>query len=396
MTETSKESLVDFLKLKNLKLKEDGYFLRDIVSLSLVREYGYLDMFYSVDDEKLELKSLLDSAEFTEAFVQIPVEKRTQKEMRKIGIMIEKRIDESTLEEVVEAGNVIKEDIEKNNPDTYYYQACIAYYNIMCDLENFSKGMNFFTTKLMPELRTHNNLSVREITSFFGDEFGDARFCLPRNYQIEIMNSKSVTVDDIEKLKSALTEYDKKRNDLHKKILDYGKKHFKKGYLDVFIDIMRNENLQRGGLIHLRPVSKGHSLALDIGYISIPNHFWELGREYGQEIYSRYIDAAFKELEYARKSESDWCKPEYKSELHSERTEEKDNELLDEINKKFEEYVEFKGDYFIKSAHGHYIFRKMIVFSIDKIKEKENNPQAKIEEIKEYIKSVLPKVKQPF
>jgi len=124
----------------------------------------------------------------------------------------------------------------------------------------------------------------------------------------------------------------------------------------------------------------------------------EFRRSYGEEFKkfrSWLIESGYKALEDTRKKGEEegysieW-KLEYKSVIDRKRTEEEDNELLNKVKGQFKEYVSFTGDYLFKNMHGAYVFGKVVEIDVNKIREKEKDPQKKIEDIKAYVESLLP------
>ncbi|OIO62598.1 hypothetical protein COY26_05325 [Candidatus Woesearchaeota archaeon CG_4_10_14_0_2_um_filter_33_10] len=399
-----KETLVDFLGLERLKISQGEVIYRDLVKYALMHQYGSQDKTFVNDNVKQKLEfSLFSSDDFNTHFLSaIPKSKRTKKRMKKIIESFKERIQSADLEEVIQASLQITEKIEKNDPTTFYEAAIDVYYRIMREGERFSYSGHFFSTQVKPLLESNKGcLSIKELMRILDrNKFNNALFGLPDQQQIRILNNKYLRTQDVDTLVSELRDRDNKRKELHQKILAYAKKHFQKDYLDVYIDILSEERLPTESYTNLYSPRKGY-LVFNVGFLDLRSSGGqEFSRAFGEEdnrSEKEWIERGYETLRQAREEEfSFFGKPEYKSRIKESRSEEEDNQLLDQIQSRFKDYVSFKGDYLYKDMHGHYIFGKIIVFNADKIRDKDKNPTIKVDEIRDYITSLLPPRKSIF
>jgi len=399
-----KETLADFLKLEGLEISQ-GQIYRNVVKYALMHQYGNPDETFVNDNVKQKLEfSLSSSDDFDTHFLSaIPKSKRTKKRMKKIIESFKERIQSADLEEVIQASLQITEKIEKNDSTTFYEAAIDVYYRVMREGERVSYFKHFFLTKVKPLLTSDKEyISIKELRRIFGkDEFNKALFGLPDQQQIRILENDYLSTQDVDTSVSELRDRDNKRKELHQKILAYAKEHFQKDYLDVYIDILGMERLPTENYTSLYSPRKGY-LVFNSGLIELRSSGGqEFIQAFGEDIgwNKKYIKRGYEALRQAREEEfSFFGKPKYKSEIKNSRSEEEDNVLLDQIESKFKDYISFKGDYLYKNIHGYYIFRKIIVFNADKIRDKakDKNPTIKVDEIKDYITSLLPPRKSIF
>jgi hypothetical protein len=393
-----KETLVEFLKLNEFSIK-GGTLWNDIITNKLKEDYGYNRFRQDEEYFRRNIKNrFLCSSEFGEYYLSHFPENMSDSERRKLADGMEERFDKASLEEIIEVVNIITGDIEKNNSKTYYYAMTDAYYSLMKDSEEFSNALCYFKTNVENLLRSYNEISLDEIVRINNDEKGlyKSLFDLPPEIHRDIIVKKMITISDLKVMNEIHIELDKKRNQLHKKMEEYAKRHFQKDYLDVYIDFMRHELFPADDLVCFSPTKKG--FILNIGLIEMSAGRSEFNRCYGEE-YSdndfrrNYVERAYRALEQARKSELECEKPKYKSFIKNGRIEKEDEEFLDHVVKRFKEYIAFRGDYAFKNSHGVYIFGKLIEFDMNKIRAKEEYPENKIGEIRSYISSLLPEKK---
>ncbi|MBU0535698.1 MAG: hypothetical protein KKE20_01940 [Nanoarchaeota archaeon] len=383
------EKLVDFLSLENYKPKTI-YTLRDWIEQGLKKKYGFEESLVSF--KKIQMDSCRNSVRF-----ELPLLEYLYSIGKHIP-EVQERMANATDEDIEEAMQIFTERARRYNPEEYYSNAVKVYYQMMSHYDEMSKAANVMERIIKPLFLNQSSegvLSRREIAALLGkDRFDEVLLNLPTRY-VRMLNE--ITAIDVDAMITEIKEYDKNRNMLHKEILEYGKKHFGKDYIDVFMDIMSHERLKGEGYLHLSvPDKKKGYLVLDIGYISIPtgssSEFSRgYGEEYEDEFFGNMVKRAHESLKRARQDGEGSRRIEYGSEIDRERTEEEDNALLERVKEEFKEYVSFTGDYLIKNMHGHYVFRKVLEIDVNKIREKENDPALKIEEIKTFIESLLPK-----
>jgi len=432
---TNNQTLADFLKLDSLKISNYVYGLDDIVIDNLMPKYGERHIFHEFPSDKpaYKIENFFMSSENTvnNFFGVSYLEKSlfgfgSRKELNneeieniKKGMSnIKERISKSDEKELNDCVEILTNIAERDCPELFYHSMINLYYGIMKDNERFSEAVTFLLTRVRPILRNNENvMSLKEISSRVGEEdFFDARLKLPKNIVMDINQNKDLTTSDVDDLEKLFMESDKKRNELHKRILLYGEKYLKKDYLDVFVDIMSRESFPGRDFLHLSPVKKGKSLIFDVGLIDMPSR--------GMGEFSRYYDdgdtvpkereysflsstkslaeRAYRKLRRAREEDKerkeryvdDYSEIKYKSNVRDGRSEAQDIRLLNKIERRFKEYIAFNGDYAFKTMHGHHIFGKLIEIDVNKIREMEKYPDVKIREIKDYIASLLPKPKR--
>lgn len=400
-----KETLMDFLKLEGLGITQ-GSIYRDVVKYALMQKYGSPDETFVKDNVKQKLEfSLSYSDDFNNHFLSaIPESKRTKKRMKKIIKSFKERIQSADLEEVIQTSLQITEKIEKNDPTTFYEAAINVYYEIMKEGERFSYSGHFFSREVKPLLEWNKGcISIKELRRILDrNEFDDALSGLPYQQQIRILGNEELRTQDVDILVSESTDMDNKRKELHQKILAYAKEHFQKDHLDVYIDILSKKRLPTESYADLYSPRKG-CLVFNVGFLELRSSGrQEFSRAFGED-YNKWgkglIERGYKALRQAREEEFPFfCKPKYKSEIKNDGSEEEDNILLDQMESKFKDYVSFKGDYLYKNMHGYYIFGKIIVFDSNKIRDKakDEDPTIKVDEIRDYIISLLPPRKSIF
>ncbi|MFO8016762.1 MAG: hypothetical protein R6U32_06675 [Candidatus Woesearchaeota archaeon] len=306
------------------------------------------------------------------------------------------RIEAADREDISEAALVFAEKAKEHNPDKYYSQAVGVYHQLMEQCEMISQAAHILSKHIKPLFSNNKGevLSRRDLTGMLGEEeFSKLSGEMP--YEYDHLLLKGVAESDIEIISSELKRMDKNRNDPHKELLEYAEKHFKKDYLDVFVDIM-GEGKVEGSYMHLSaPENKRGYLVLDTGYVSVPSDsIIEFSRQYGVEpesqSHKKIIEEAHESLRKAREDKPFRARIEYKSKISFDRTEDEDDAFLEEMRERFESYVSFTGEHLIKNMHGRYVFNKILEIDLNKIREKEEDPQLRIEEIKTYAESLLP------
>src|SRR3989338_489989 len=361
----SKETLADFLGLERLEISQ-GHMYRSIVEFALMRQYGTPYQISVFEDLKHEIEfGLSFSPDFnTHLLSTIPESERTNERIKKTVESFKERIQSADLEEVIQASLQITEKVGKNDPTTFYNEAIDVYYRIMRESERFSYFGHFFSTQVKPLLASNKGfLSIDDITRILGrDKFRDALFGLPNQQRIRILGNKDLMTQDVDTLVSELIEIDNKRRELHQKILAYAKEHFQKDYLDVYIDIISRERLPTEDYTNLYSPRKGY-LVFNVGLLDLRSpgrQSTEFSRAFGEEYTGwgkEWVERGYESLRQAREEEfSFFGRPEYKSRIKVSRSEEEDNQLLDQVQSKFRDYVSFRGDYLFKDMHGHYIY----------------------------------------
>ena len=402
------KSLVDLLKLDTLKFTAgECYPLNEVVQHILEAEhemshFRYYDIGFL--DENDYRKNLFDSLfwidDFNKHFFSDNHRKLTVEEEVEKTDFLRECFQKSTLDELDEVSRRVSQIVERDDPITYYNSMATAYYGLMNDIERFYDGMSLLRTKASPLLKSNNNcLSIKELIPVVGSgEIFDALNKLPTQQKRAINIRGTLRISDLDELSKLLIKIEGRRDQLHKKILSYGKEHFEKDYLDVFVDIMSHERLPTERWTTFYPVEhKKGALILDIGFIEIPSEGFEFSRKYGQKIRESgdeddMLKPIYEELKEYRKQSNEYYKPlRYKSDIAKNRTEEQDDVLLKKVEEKYPEYIAFRGDYLFSSMHGSYIFRKLIEIDVNEIRKREELPENKITEIKEYFISVLPK-----
>lgn len=377
--------------------------MADVAKAALLNDFQFVISPILFNEKELR-RELVIGLELSDDFMNayfgaIPEPERTRERIQSEWGSIRDRVNGSSLEEIVQCSIEIATNLERNDPSTYYGAATKAYREVAQALGEFSKGVHFFMTVVRPLLQSNDGyLKAHDLERLIPkDKLMDAIWDLPIPLRKQILEEREFITGDIDRMNFLLQEYDAKRNALHKKILAYAKAHFGKDYLNVYIDIMRGDTFPVESYSTLDSTGKG-SVTFTIGVLDLESTSRiEFSRYYGQELdkwYVSAIDTGYHALEEARREAGLGFrrKPEYKSVVKSGRTEEEDNAILEQIAAAYPEYVIFKGDYLIKNIHGHYVYAKLIEISVDRIREKEKNPTVRIQQIRDYIESLLPKV----
>ena len=400
------KSLVDLLKLDTLNFTTGGcHPIKEIVENVLEKGYecshfGYFERFEDVESyRRTFFDGLFWIDNFNKHFFSDNHRKLTIEEEVKKTNFVRECFQKSTLEELDKLSIKVSEIVERDNPITYYKTMTGIYYELMNNTGKFSDSMFLLKEKVKPLLESNNNcLSIKELIPIGGKGgIFDALNNLPTQQRSEIYERHTLRTSDLDELSDLLIKIDGKRNQLHKKIFSYGKQHFEKDYLDVFIDIMSHERLPTERWTTFYPVEhKKGALVLDIGFIQIPSSGFEFSRRYGQKIRWLIEDDVFKpayeKLKKFRKQNNEYYNPlKYKSDIAENRTEDDDDKLLKKVEEKYPEYIAFRGDYLFSSMHGSYIFRKLLEVNVNEIRKREKLPENKITKIKDYFISILPK-----
>lgn len=394
------QTLVDFLRLQEIRFS-DGFFGYEVLTAGILDEFRPIisPLFLNEQELKSRLVSGLEySKDFKKVhFGSIPEPEKTRERIIGEWNKLQTKVDGSSLEEIIKVGIELAANVEKNNPDAYYGAAIVAYRHVTEVLGDFSKAVGFLVREALPVLQSNGGfLKIEELGRLVPrDQLMDTIYNLPIPLRKQVLDKKELTTEDISRMNGTLQEYDAKRGALHKKILAYAKANFRKDYLDVCVDIMRGDAFKVESYMTLDPTGKG-SVIITVGLIDLQSYVGgEFSRYYGEtpEHWKYSIKAAEESLQEAREGRNFRRKPDYKSRIQGERSEEDDNALLQKIAEAFPDYVVFTGDYVIKNVHGHVIYAKLIEISLDRIRQREPNPTVAVQRVKEYIASQLPEVR---
>jgi len=383
-------ALKDILKLENYE-PSGVSCIGDLVSKEIRKRYSIPDLFWDEELTKSAVGFCFQSFYFLEYFL-----KDTNNNPKDVRDYIGKEIKQASMDEIEEVITIFTDKVKDFLPLHYYSKAVSVYHNVLKQAEEFKKAMNILSTVVQPMLETNNGIiSFTYLKKILGPEmFLDLYTNLPSDLRFR---DKNITSADIEGIRDAFNEFDKNRNKLHKDILNFGERHFNKDYLDVFLDVMSNDYFKVKGILNFYVPDKKHGyLVLNVGVISIPSGGSEFALDYGQafDFSGMLIKSCYESLKRAREFSNEFYKSvEYKSQISENRSEQQDNALLEKVKQKYPEYVSFIGDLISDSMHGKMIFGKILEINVNRIRKKERYPENKLEEMKNYISSLLPEYK---
>jgi len=283
------------------------------------------------------------------------------------------------------------------------YHSMVERYGLdMIINDRFSKALLLLSQKAVPFIEIQGCANITHLKSLYNEnEFELLKRNIP--YEVSLKHFKNLSLSDIELMKKEHREMDKKRTQFHKKLLTYAHKHYKKDYLDVYIDVLADiEKFKECGELRLELNSSKESLGnltWRVGLLSTARAWGtEFVRFYGDIFEDENMNECIKEsydyLEMQRKEEAkcpDYKKVHYKSEIHKDRTEAEDNALIEKIKEEFPDNIAFAGDYVFKLMHGHYLFGKYVEFDLNREKEESSKLVLKVDKIKDKIHYLLGK-----
>jgi len=374
--------LTDFIGTPSSILK-NCQSLGAIVERELSVKYGLVHfnrILFQVRDEKSELEQAIlfgfflhDTDKYSESWMQ---------ECRRL-------IKESLPEELKLANKKLYEVVKDKDPGHFYRKMIDAYRSVTAYSKELTGKAEYLRTKVLPLLKIHGFMKPNEIQSLTGStEVYSCLMALPRPFGIRL--AKGMITKDIETVSKLALAIDIRRSKLHTAMKEYASERLGKDSIDVFIDIEGARPLTH--LLSLDHLT-GHcdTLLLNLGIIQLNIEGANFSRPYRRLPEDGHATArAYKTLEAARGKTKDFLfSLDYQSYVGLNRFEAEDNVLLDTIVAKYSDLVGFHGDYVYKCMHGATMFMKVIDFDVLKIK-KFPDPARKIEEIREYIKSILP------
>lgn len=395
--------LAETLKLADYQPEDDYFGVRRIVDCTLPIRYAFLED-YPITEEHLR-KEIRGFVSVSVHFLKY-IGSSSDGNFKLEDLLA--RIDAADKKEVDEVCSLLTDKAKVFTPTSYYGAGVSLYHRMMKSHERFSHAMVAISSIAEEALMgADENTTLEERASVFGRKVisADAYMDLPRQYRREL--GVSVTFQGVERLRSALLECNTNLHKLHEEIVSYGKTHFGKNELDVFLDIMGCEYLSSKGLLHLSPLAeKGGNAISYLGAILISGHGPEFIRGYGEERKPEWLDRGYEALKAAREKDRrdvergmmDYQRVQYKSFVNDrktsedkpERTEEEDDKLVEALKARFGSFIAFSGDYLQKNMHGSFVFFKVVEVDVRAMVNQGIDPKLKVEAIMQYIKSACP------